>query len=194
MGGSAVSSDACIAQVARHLTSLLHSAVLPLLPEEQKAGQSRTSTVEERVIGVGLQALDGVEDGAAVRDLFQMLAVTQEDFVHPMAVIELLWRSCCASESEKREGSLTTRLKVRQQTQILVDHSLLLGSTSGGIHLHDVVLQYLRKRNTADEMREQHVKVVNELIRMSNERPFEDTGSTPKAFDGEEGSAPLTCV
>ena len=78
-----------------------------------------------------------------------MFAVTQEDFVHPMAVVELLWRSCCASESEKQEGSLTTRLKVRQWTQMLVDHSLLLGSSSEGIHLHDIVLQYLRKRLSA---------------------------------------------
>ena len=68
-----------------------------------------------------------------------MFAVTQEDFVHPIVVIELLWRSCCASESEKQESSLTSRLKVRQWTQMLVDHSLLLGSSSEGIHLHDIV-------------------------------------------------------
>ena len=78
-----------------------------------------------------------------------MFAVTQEDFVHPMAVIELLWRSCCASEAEKQASSLATRLKVRQWTQMLVDHSLLLGSSSEGVHLHDIVLQYLRKRLTA---------------------------------------------
>ena len=59
--------------------------------------------------------------------------------MHPIAVIELLWRSCCASEAEKQEGSLITRLKVRQWTQLLVDHSLLLGSSSEGIHLHDIV-------------------------------------------------------
>ena len=113
--------------------------MLPLLREEEggSEGQSTASTVEERVIGAGLQALDKHEDGGAVKELFYMFAVTQEDFVHPMAVIELLWRSCCASESEKQEGSLTTRLKVRQRTQLLVDHSLLLGS-SEGIHLHDI--------------------------------------------------------
>ena len=62
-----------------------------------------------------------------------------QDFVHPMAVVELLWRACCASESEKQEGTLATRLKVRQRTQMLVDHSLLLGSPDG-IHLHDIML------------------------------------------------------
>ena len=56
--------------------------------------------------------------------------------MHPIAVIELLWRSCCASETEKQAGGLTTGLKVRQRTQLLLDHSLLLGSSSEGIHLH----------------------------------------------------------
>ena len=116
----------------------------------------------------------------------------QEDFVHPIAVIELLWRSCCASESEKQEGSLTTRLKVRQWTQLLVDLSLLLGSSSEGIHLHDIVLQYLRKRLPAEEMRELHIQVVNGMDATSRGRMaamgrgLEDTGSTPRAFDGEE--------
>ena len=87
------------------------------------------------MIGAGLQALGKNEDGPAIIELFHMFAVTQEDFMHPMAVVELLWQSCCASESEKQEGSLTTRLKVRQWTQLLVDHSLLLGSSSEGVHI-----------------------------------------------------------
>ena len=64
--------------------------------------------------------------------------------MHPIAVIELLWRSCCASEADKQESSLTTRLKVRQWTQLLVDHSLLLGSSSEGVHLHDIVRLLVR--------------------------------------------------
>ena len=139
------------------------TALLPLLRERQGSG---TSTAEERVIGAGLQALEKNEDGAAVKRLFHMFAVTQvraiyslidalariphdtlhafgsrhhqEDFVHPMAVVLMLWRSCCASESEKQERSLTSQLKVRQWAQMLVDHSLLLGSSLEGIHLHDI--------------------------------------------------------
>ena len=68
--------------------------------------------------------------GPAVKKLFYAFAVTQEDFVHPMAVVELLWRSCCASEGGEQEGSMTARLKVRQRAQMLVDHSLLLNSLS----------------------------------------------------------------
>ena len=124
-----------------------------------------------------------------------MFAVTQEDFVHPMAVIELLWRSCCASESEKAEGSLTTRLKVRQWTQLLVDLSLLLGSSSEGIHLHDIVLQYLRKRLSAGEMREAQRKVVDGMIAASEARVevtgrgLQDTGNTVKPFVGKSSAS-----
>ena len=167
--------------------------MLPLLREQEgSGGQSQTSTAEERVIGAGLKALARNKDGAAVKELFHMFAVTQEDFVHPIAVIELLWRSCCASESEKQESSLTTRLKVRQWTQMLVDHSLLLGSSSEGIHLHDIVLHYLRKRLSAEEMRTEHTKVVDGMLAASRARieatgrGLQDTGSTEKAFDGEE--------
>ena len=86
---------------------------MPLLREQEGSG---ASTLQERVIGAGLRALEKNADGAAIKDLFHMFAVTQEDFVHPIAVIEFLWRSCCASESEKQESSLATRLKVRQWT------------------------------------------------------------------------------
>ena len=112
--------------------------------------------------------------------------------MHPIAVIELLWRSCCASEAEKQEGSLITRLKVRQWTQLLADHSLLLGSSSEGIHLHDIVLQYLRKRLSPEEMRGKQRQVVEGMIVASQARiaatgrGLQDTGATSKAFAGEE--------
>ena len=48
--------------------------MLPLLREKDGAG---TSTAEERVIGAGLKALERNDDGAAVKELFHMFAVTQ---------------------------------------------------------------------------------------------------------------------
>eukprot|EP00935_MAST-01C_sp_MAST-1C-sp1_P002365 g2365.t1 len=176
------------AQVVRSWGSGWEAAVLPLLREEQQqgSGASSTSTVEERVIGAGLQAIERNEDGAAVKELFHMFAATQEDFVHPMAVIEFLWRSCCASGYEKLEGGLASRLKVRQRTQLLLDHSLLLGSSSEGIHLHDIVLQYLRKRLSAEELQAEHLKVVDGMVSAAAERAnatgrgLEDTGTSDK--------------
>ena len=170
---------------------------MPLLREEQ---QGSANTAEERVIGAGLQALKD-EDAPAIRNLFEMFGVTQEDFVHPVPVVEFLWRSCCAPESEKQEGELGTRLKVRQWTQRLVDQSLLLGSLTDGIHLHDIVLTHLRKKLSAEEMRAQHRKVVNGMVSASKTRVaatgargLQDTGATSHAFAGEEVDWVSFCV
>jgi hypothetical protein len=89
------------AQLVRSWGKGWEKAVLPLLKEEHGAGSGRGATsVEERIIGAGLKILKNEEDGAAIKALFEMFAVTQEDFVHPMSVIELLWRSCCTSSTE----------------------------------------------------------------------------------------------
>jgi hypothetical protein len=69
---------------------------------------------------------------------------------------------------------------------MLVDHSLMLGSFAKGVHLHDIVLTYLRNTHSSSELRALQKRVVEELMRASTVRPFEDTGSTAKAFAGEE--------
>ena len=52
--------------------------MLPLLREQEGSdGRSRTSTAQERVIGAGLKAIEKNKDGAAVKELFHMFAVTQ---------------------------------------------------------------------------------------------------------------------
>jgi hypothetical protein len=54
------------------------------------------------------------------------------------------------------------------------------------VHLHDIVLTYLRNTHLPSELRALQKRVVEELVRASTVRPFEDTGSTAKAFAGEE--------
>jgi hypothetical protein len=176
-------------QVVRSWGDGWEESVLPLLKQQHSnkssaGGETALSTVEERIIGAGLKALKG-EDADAIEELFAVFAVTQEDCVHSMPVIELLWRSCCASDSSGGDD-LGMRLKVRQWTQMLVDHSLLLGSFTKGVHLHDIVLTYLRNTHSPSELRALQKRVVEELVRLSTIRPFEDTGSTAKAFAGEE--------
>jgi hypothetical protein len=183
------------AQLVRSWGKGWEEAVLPFLQEEHGAGSGRrATTVEERIIGAGLKSLRGNPDAPAIKALFEMFAVTQEDFVHPMAVIELLWRSCCRAVANKDGGDigLGARLKVRQWIQLLIDQSLLLGSSSKGVHLHDIVLTYLRGTRSAAELRALQKQVVEGLVTASTERTaatgrgFQDTGSTAKAFDGEE--------
>jgi hypothetical protein len=69
---------------------------------------------------------------------------------------------------------------------MLVDHSLLLGSFTKGVHVHDIVLTYLRNTHSPSEFRALQKRVVEELVRVSTVRTFEDTGSTSKAYAGEE--------
>jgi hypothetical protein len=177
-------------QVVRSWGDGWEKSVLPLLKQQHSnkssAGGSGAalSTVEARIIGAGLKALKG-EDADAIKELFAVFAVTQEDCVHSMPVIELLWRSCCASDSSGGDD-LGMRLKVRQWTQLLVDQSLLLGSFTKGVHVHDIVLTYLRNTHSPSELRSLQKRVVEEVVRLSTVRPFEDTGSTSKAFAGEE--------
>jgi hypothetical protein len=176
-------------QVVRSWGDGWEKSVLPLLKRQNKpsAGGSGKafSTVEARIIGAGLKALKG-EDAGEIEELFAVFAVTQEDCVHLMPVIELLWRSCCASDSSGGSDDLGMRLKLRQWTQMLVDHSLLLGSFTKGVHVHDIVLTYLRNTHSPSELRALQRRVVEEFIRVSTARAFENTGSTSKAFAGEE--------
>jgi hypothetical protein len=178
-------------QVVRSWGEGWEESVLPLLKQQHSNKSSGSgssgaalSTVEARVIGAGLKALKG-EDAAAIKELFAVFSVTQEDCVHSMPVIELLWRSCCVPDSSGG-NDLGMRLKVRQWTQMLVDHSLLLGSFTKGVYLHDIVLTYLRNTHSPLELRALQKRVVEELVRVSTARAFEDTGSTSKAFAGEE--------
>ncbi len=55
---------------AEAIKGSMHGRVLPLLQEQD----TRASTVEERVIGAGLKALEKHEDGAAIKGLFHMFA------------------------------------------------------------------------------------------------------------------------
>jgi hypothetical protein len=168
--------------------------VLPLLKEQYGTGAGGAS-VEERVIGAGLQVLGKLDDAAAIKGLFGAFAVTQEDFIHSMPVVELLWGSCCSDvkfKGKHTENKLLMRLKVRQWAQILVNHSLLLGSSTHGIYLHDIVLTYLRNLRSEEEMRELQRQLVEGMVATSAERMeatgrwLQDTGTTETPFEGEE--------
>ena len=89
-------------------------AVLPLL-----RAQEGTGTAAERVIGAGLIALERQGDGAALKELFYIFAVTKEDFVHPLPVVELLWWSCSQMDEPTKE---TARLKDRAKDLALGSH------------------------------------------------------------------------
>ena len=92
-------------QVMRAWGDGWEKTVLPLLIEQQQQ-QSDTGTmsVEGRIIGAGLKSLKGA-DAEEVQQLFSIFAVTQEDFVHPMAVVELI--SSVTSQSQEQMWRLS---------------------------------------------------------------------------------------
>jgi hypothetical protein len=59
---------------------------------------------------------------------------------------------------------MSARLKVWQWTQVLTDQSLLLGSSGKGVHMHDIVLTYLRGARSALELRALQKRVVDGLV------------------------------
>jgi hypothetical protein len=185
-------------QVVRKWGSGWERSVLPLLKERRAQQHSKErkasylddglttpalSTVEGRIIAAGLQALK--EKGAdTIEELLAVFVVTREDVVHSMPVIELLWRSTSAGENVGED--LMMRLKLRQWTQLLVNHSLLMGSMANGVQLHSHVLAYLRNQHSASELQALQKRVVEEMIRMSGKNAFEETGDTSEAFNREE--------
>ena len=120
-------------------------------------------------------------------ELFFVFAVSKEDHLHSAPVIELLWRSCQAYDG-KREDELSLRLRVRQMTQLLVDNSLLLGSSMDGVHMHDIPLSFVRNSFTSEELRAMHSNVVQGFIRESESRGMyglQPTNTSAAACEGE---------
>ena len=99
-----------------------------------------------------------------VRVYGSMETKRQEDHLHSAPVIELLWRSRRSQDGkgegeDEDEDDLSMRLKVRQMTQLLVDTSLLLGSSLEGVHLHDIPLSFVRNSHTPERLRAMQLRV-----------------------------------
>ena len=83
-------------------------------------------------------------------------------------------------DGERRQGLLEELMQVYSET-------------AEGVHLHDIILQYLRKRLTAGELRAQHAKVVEGMVSAAADRMkatgrgLQDTGIIDQCtFAGEE--------
>ena len=78
-----------------------------------------------------------------------------------------------------------------QMTQLLMDHSLLMGSSIEGVFLHDLTLSFVRNRQSAEKLRMMHSDVCRGLIAESESRGLQGlltTNSGTQACDGEEVS------
>ena len=97
-----------------------------------KGDNSQPLNLQQRVIQSGLDSLEG-EDAADIISLFKGMAVFAEDQIVPVAILSVLWMSINPEEHKPLSG-----MKVRQWVSQLLSRSILLGSASDGISMHDV--------------------------------------------------------
>ena len=97
-----------------------------------KGDSSQPLNLQQRVIQSGLDSLEG-EDAAHIVSLFKGMAVFAEDQVVPVAILSVLWVSIDPKEHKPLSG-----MKVRQWVSQLLSRSILLGSATDGVSMHDV--------------------------------------------------------
>ena len=85
-----------------------------------------------RIVGSSLESMKDV----AAKELFTMLAVVPEDVPVPLGAIELIW---CAHTEQKPPLNRLAMMRVRSHVFSLLDRNLVLGETTSGVYMHDVV-------------------------------------------------------
>ena len=76
-------------------------------------------------------------------------------------MVALLWNACMSDCPQKANSMV-----VRKMCKKLLDRNLLMGSTSDGVYLHDIVRDYVRQELLGgnDPIREQQRDVVRAII------------------------------
>jgi hypothetical protein len=115
--------------------------------------------IEDRIIGSSLRGLmAGAKDKEKVERLFSYFACFAEDVRVPGGVLDLL-APMIAGKDTKRPA-----LKVRSWLGSLLNSTLVMGSYSDGIYMHDIVRHYVISRRSKEELEMMQLAVVNTLI------------------------------
>eukprot|EP00935_MAST-01C_sp_MAST-1C-sp1_P000185 g185.t1 len=147
-------------------------------------GEQIGSTLEQRIISAGLNSIRGSE-AEYVKDLFLSLAVTVEDLMHDSSVVELIWTSCGDPTLIESVATDEVPLKVRAWIGELLSRSLLLGNAAA-IHVHDIMLGFLRARLDKKTMLTQQRRAVRGVLRWcEGQETVKVTGRSNKAASGE---------
>jgi hypothetical protein len=92
---------------------------------------------------------------------------------------------CCSSCSASCSASCSSSSCSSSPPSFqLISRSLLLGNAAG-VHLHDIMLEFVRSRLHPEEMRAQQHRVVSGILRRCKELGVKFTGSTGAAHAGE---------
>eukprot|EP00937_MAST-01D_sp_MAST-1D-sp2_P003250 g3250.t1 len=96
-----------------------------------------------RVIGTSLVMLKDDLTESALR----VLSLCPEDVPIPMDAVQLIWTACLPEYAAKAKS-----VTVRKVCTRLLDRNLLMGSTADGVHLHDIVRDYMRRKFAGKEI------------------------------------------
>ena len=94
--------------------------------------ENQSLNLQQRVIQSGLDSLVG-SDAENIVSLFKGMAVFAEDQVVPVAILSVLWVSIDPKEHEPLSA-----MKLRQWVSQLLSRSIILGSVTDGVSMHDV--------------------------------------------------------
>ena len=114
--------------------------IIAMMQEDRGAvlgSDSSGNALGSTIVGGTLSQINDTE----TRGLFNALAVSAEDVPVPMSALELIW---CSHTGVLPPLGKIERMWLRKRTFELLDLNLLLGESTTGIFMHDVVRDYAR--------------------------------------------------
>ena len=124
----------------RELSDVWETELVPLL----KGELSESLSVEGSIVNASLRCVEK-NQRAGVEALFTCLACFAEDEVVPSSAVDLLAPVVCA----KAKVPSVSKIKLRQWVSSLLKGSLLSGSTTKGVSVHDLIRDVMIERAEA---------------------------------------------
>ena len=87
------------------------------------------------------------------------MAIFAEDEMVPVAVLNVLWVSI-----DPKKHQVISGIRLRQWASQLLSRSILLGSASKGVSMHDIVRDFTLAAHTSDELQNMQRSFVDQLL------------------------------
>ena len=150
--------------------------IIAMMQEDRGAvlgSGSNGTALGSKVVGGALSQIKDTE----TRELFNALAVAAEDVPVPMAALELIW---CSHKAVRPPLAKIERMWLRKRAFELLDLNLLLGESTTGIFMHDVVRDYARSLLSPVELLQSQRKFVRLLVDTAPEDGWDPTKTDEK--------------
>ena len=150
--------------------------IIAMMQEDRGAvlgSGSSGNALGSTIVGGTLSQINDTE----TRGLFNALAVAAEDVPVPMSALELIWCSC---KSMIPPLGKIERMWLRKRTFELLDLNLLLGESTTGIFMHDVVRDYARSLLGSVELLQSQRKFVRLLVDAAPEHGWDPAKTDEK--------------